>query len=80
MPHVIVIAGPNGAGKTTAAPALLGKALRLYQPLADSWQMYNNTNICNLVPIASKIGSHLEVKDPIIWQNLVEMYDETTKK
>jgi predicted ABC-type ATPase len=53
---------------------------KLYQPLADSWQMYDNTNIGNLVPIASKIGKILEVKNTFIWQNLTEMYDESSKK
>jgi len=52
---------------------------KLYQPLADSWQMYDNTDIGNLAPIASKIGNQLEVQNSKIWQNLVEMYDETSK-
>lgn len=52
----------------------------LYTPIADSWQMYDNTDIENFDPIASKINSRLEIQNSLIWQSLVEAYDETTKK
>jgi len=189
MPHVIIIAGPNGAGKTTAAPALLGKALKLehfvnadtiaaglsafapekaaiqagktmlermhhlannnedfafettlasrsfapwiaklkekgyifhltfltlkspelailrvgervkvgghfvpdetvrrrfisglknfyhlYLSLADSWQMYDNSDIGNPISIASKMNDQLEVTNEATWNNLVRLY------
>lgn len=52
----------------------------LYKDIADSWQLYDNTNIGNLVPIASKINNQLEIQNTLIWQNLVEQYNETSKK
>jgi predicted ABC-type ATPase len=52
----------------------------LYKPIADSWQMYDNTDIGILDPIASKIGNELKIQNSKIWQNLIEAYDESTKK
>jgi hypothetical protein len=42
--------------------------------------MYDNTEIGNLAPVASKVGDKLEVQNTLIWQSLVEMYDEAPKK
>lgn len=53
---------------------------RLYKPLADSWQMYDNTLMGNLTPIASKIDRSVDVQASPIWQSLLEKYDETAKK
>jgi len=53
---------------------------RLYEPLADSWQMYDNTELGNLKPIASKINNGVEIQNPVIWQSLIENYNETQKK
>lgn len=53
---------------------------KLYKPLADSWQMYDNTLMGNLAPIASKINSVTDIQAPEIWQNLLEKYNETQKK
>lgn len=53
---------------------------KLYKPLADSWQMYDNTLMGNLAPIASKISSVIDIQAPEIWQNLLEKYNETQKK
>lgn len=53
---------------------------KLYKPLADSWQMYDNTLMGNLAPIASKINNLLEIQNTEIWQNLLEKYDEIPKK
>ncbi|HSW68648.1 MAG TPA: zeta toxin family protein [Gammaproteobacteria bacterium] len=53
---------------------------RLYKPLADSWQMYDNTLMGNLTPIASKIDKLVDVQAPEIWQGLLEKYDDTSKK
>lgn len=52
----------------------------LYKPIADSWQIYDNTDIGNLVPIASKIDNKLKVQSPLVWEKLIEAYDETQKK
>jgi hypothetical protein len=41
--------------------------------------MYDNTNIGNLTLIASKMSGNLEVQNALIWQSLVEMYDEVPK-
>ena len=53
---------------------------KLYKPLADSWQMYDNTLMGNLAPIASMINSVIDIQAPEIWQNLLEKYNETQKK
>jgi len=52
----------------------------LYEPLADSWQMYDNTDIGNLAPVASKMDNTLEVQNSLTWKNLVELYNESPKK
>ena len=53
---------------------------KLYKPIADSWQMYDNTDIGMLIPIASKFGEKLEIHNSITWHNLIEVYDEAPKK
>ena len=53
---------------------------KLYEPLADSWQMYDNSDVGNPTSIALKINRRLEVQNQAVWDNLVEMYDETSKK
>ncbi len=52
----------------------------LYLPLADSWQMYDNSDVGSPIPIASKINNKLEINNKVDWDNLVEIYDEATKK
>ena len=42
--------------------------------------MYDNTRMGHLYPIASKLNNILEVQNPTLWQNLLEMYDEATRK
>ena len=49
---------------------------KLYKPIADSWQMYDNTDIGNLTPIASKMDNKLEIQNALRWQSLLEVYDE----
>jgi hypothetical protein len=39
--------------------------------------MYDNTEIGNITLVASKMDK-LEIKNPVIWANLREIYDETT--
>ena len=53
---------------------------QLYIPIADSWQMYDNTDINNLKQIASKLGDKIEIQNPEIWVNLKETYNESSKK
>lgn len=53
---------------------------KLYMPIADSWQMYDNTDIGNLAPIASKVGNETEIHYPLLWASLTEVYDETPRK
>ncbi len=52
---------------------------KLYKPIADSWQMYDNTDISHILPIASRINNKLEIHHPAKWEKLVEVYDETAK-
>lgn len=52
----------------------------LYIPIADSWQMYDNSTMGQLEIIASKLDGKLVINNQIKWQQLVERYDETTKK
>lgn len=48
----------------------------LYQPLADYWQMYDNSEINRPVPIAQIINNELLVDNQLIWKELVESYNE----
>ena len=49
----------------------------LYNPLADSWQLYDNSNTNNLSLIASEIKHHsLIIKDKEIWKKLSEISNE----
>lgn len=52
----------------------------LYAPMADSWQMYDNSSIGNPIQIASKANNHLEVWNADLWKRITEVYDEATKK
>jgi predicted ABC-type ATPase len=49
---------------------------RLYLPIADTWQMYDNNYIGHLDPIATKHHDHLAVYNHTIWQYLWEHYHE----
>ncbi|HEX4044619.1 MAG TPA: zeta toxin family protein [Gammaproteobacteria bacterium] len=53
---------------------------RLYIPIANSWQMYDNSTMGCLDSVASKLDNRLVIDKKILWQRLVEQYDETTKK
>jgi len=53
----------------------------LYQPLADSWYLYDNSQVNQLNLIANKIkNSPLFVKDNRSWQYLVETYHHAQPK
>ncbi len=49
---------------------------KLYEPIADSWRLYNNSSMNHIVPIASKHNNELEIHDNLIWQTLAEIYNE----
>lgn len=50
----------------------------LYSPLADSWQLYDNSNTNNISLIASEIKNHsLIIKDKERWKKLSEISNET---
>lgn len=51
----------------------------LYAPMADSWSICDNSVMGYLVEIASKLDQQLYIADPIIWQKLVEQYDDTNR-
>jgi len=47
----------------------------LYKPIADSWRLYDNSNINELRLIAAEIqGNTLIVKNKTIWEQLLEEY------
>lgn len=48
----------------------------LYSPLADSWQLYDNSNANALSLIASKFNDHLTIKDKLLWEKLLEGFNE----
>lgn len=47
--------------------------------MADSWRLYNNSSMNNIIPIASKHNNQLNIYDDSIWQILMETYNETSK-
>jgi predicted ABC-type ATPase len=49
----------------------------LYLPLADSWQMYDNSEVGNPTSIASKINNRLDITNQVDWSHLMEQYNET---
>lgn len=52
---------------------------QLYQPIANSWQLYDNSTMGHLAPIASKMNNSLEIWNGGIWQKLIEKYNESSK-
>lgn len=52
----------------------------LYKSIADSWKMYDNTNINNFALIASKVSNNVIINNEPVWNKLIEAYDETGKK
>ena len=48
----------------------------LYSPIADSWQIYDNSDADRLALIAMKTQSNLNIKNPTTWNYLVETYSE----
>lgn len=48
----------------------------LYCPIADSWQIYDNSDANDLTLIASKKQNEISITNLEIWDNLVEKYSE----
>lgn len=49
----------------------------LYNPIADSWQFYDNSNAEHFSLVASKIKQNNPIiKDIAIWQQLLEIFNE----
>ena len=48
----------------------------LYRPIADSWQIYDNSDADRLASIAMKAQDKVIIKNETIWQQLVETYGE----
>lgn len=48
----------------------------LYCPLADSWQLYDNSNTNALTAIASAFNHDLSIYDNTLWQQLSENFHE----
>lgn len=79
MPNIFVIAGPNGAGKSTAAPLLIGQRLGIL-PIADSWEMHDNS-LPPLRTIASREGvSPIRVSDRALWEAIEERMRASEKE
>ena len=58
-------------------PSGLKNFFKLYRPLTDSWQLYDNSNANQLSLIAYEAkGDRLIIQDNKIWSFLVETYDE----
>lgn len=49
---------------------------KLYIPVADSWQMYDNSRMDKPSKIAVRINNRLEITNQALWQNLLEIYDK----
>lgn len=49
---------------------------RLYRPLLDHWQLYDNSDMHNLPSIASSIEGNTTIENKHIWQQLLEHYGE----
>lgn len=57
----------------------LNNFFKLYQSIADSWQIYDNSDVGRPAPIAQKLGGEVVVYNTLIWRDLLEQYDETSK-
>lgn len=54
----------------------LSNFFSLFQPIADSWQLFDNA-VAGPRPIAfKKAGGEIEICDAEMWDTLVEIYDE----
>lgn len=54
----------------------LDNFFRLYSPIADSWQFYDNSNINNFKLIATKTKDAPIVIKPTIWQKILDDHYE----
>lgn len=52
---------------------------KLYKPLAESWQFYDNSNKKQLNLIASASSNQLTINNEVIWNQLRENYDDYTE-
>lgn len=77
----VKLGGHNVPEETIRRPFKSGlkNFFQLYKPLANSWQMYDNTDIGNLTYIASKIDNKFKVQNVVLWERLVKIYDEPKK-
>jgi predicted ABC-type ATPase len=49
----------------------------LYSPLADFWQLYDNSNLNQLTLIASKTdGGKISIENELLWKQISETFDE----
>lgn len=48
----------------------------LYCPIADSWQLYDNSDAEQLALIALKTQGQVSIKNEATWEQLVETYNE----
>jgi len=69
-----------GSSFRTLGPIIKPASFNLYQAIADSWQLYDNSTMGHLIPITSKMSTGVEVSNAAIWQKLNETYNETSKE
>ena len=50
---------------------------KLYQPIADSWQMYDNSMMDRPQLIASKLDDKLQITNQSVWQTLQVNYEKS---
>lgn len=48
---------------------------KLYQPIADSWQLYDNSVIQKISPIASSEYGKLLIKNKLLWEKILEQHN-----
>jgi predicted ABC-type ATPase len=54
--------------------------IQLYQPLADEWNVFDNSTGKLASPIASGIGSSVHIKDTARWSNLLQQSNQHPKR
>ncbi len=53
----------------------LNNFFKLYKPLANSWQMYDNSGTAGPTPVAAGTNNHLIVTNLTVWQKVLEKYE-----
>jgi len=54
----------------------LSNFFNLYQPIADSWKLYDNSDANQLTLIATQTQNKISIRNETIWKHLMETYSE----